>query len=57
MLTSFSFSSFQNLSISIDRWLVPPKPKKPETLYQAVLGKVRKGGFGRGGTRLAHFAT
>ena len=26
----------QNLSISIDRWLVPPKPKKPHTLWQAL---------------------
>ena len=30
----------QNLSISIDRWLVPPKPKKPETFYQAIISKV-----------------
>ena len=30
----------QNLSISIDRWLVPPKPKKPETFYQALISKV-----------------
>ena len=25
----------QNLSISIDRWLVPPKPKKPSTVWGA----------------------
>ena len=30
----------QNLSISIDRWLVPPKPKKPESLWQAALSRV-----------------
>ena len=30
----------QNLSISIDRWLVPPKPKKPATLWESVMSKV-----------------
>ena len=30
----------QNLSISIDRWLVPPKPKKPATLMESVISKV-----------------
>lgn len=30
----------QNLSISIDRWLVPPKPKKPDTFYQGMMSKV-----------------
>lgn len=31
----------QNLSISIDRWLVPPKPKKPATFMESVISKVR----------------
>lgn len=31
----------QNLSISIDRWLVPPKPKKPATLLESVISKVK----------------
>ena len=30
----------QNLSISIDRWLVPPKPKKPATFMESVMAKV-----------------
>ena len=30
----------QNLSISIDRWLVPPKPKKPATLMESFISKV-----------------
>ena len=30
----------QNLSISIDRWLVPPKPKKPATFMESVISKV-----------------
>lgn len=30
----------QNLSISIDRWLVPPKPKKPNTLWEAAMAKI-----------------
>ena len=30
----------QNLSISIDRWLVPPKPKKPASFWEAVMTKV-----------------
>jgi hypothetical protein len=30
----------QNLSISIDRWLVPPKPKKPETIMESAMSKV-----------------
>ena len=30
----------QNLSISIDRWLVPPKPKKPATLMESMMAKV-----------------
>ena len=32
----------QNLSISIDRWLVPPKPKKPATIMESVISKVYK---------------
>ena len=32
----------QNLSISIDRWLVPPKPKKPATIMESVMAKVQK---------------
>ena len=31
----------QNLSISIDRWLVPPKPKKPATFMESIISKVR----------------
>ena len=31
----------QNLSISIDRWLVPPKPKKPATIMESVMAKVK----------------
>ena len=30
----------QNLSISIDRWLVPPKPKKPASFMESVMSKV-----------------
>ena len=30
----------QNLSISIDRWLVPPKPKKPATFMESIVAKV-----------------
>ena len=30
----------QNLSISIDRWLVPPKPKKPATFMESLMAKV-----------------
>ena len=30
----------QNLSISIDRWLVPPKPKKPASCMESVMSKV-----------------
>ena len=30
----------QNLSISIDRWLVPPKPKKPATIMESLMAKV-----------------
>ena len=29
----------QNLSISIDRWLVPPKPKKPNTCWEGLKSK------------------
>lgn len=32
----------QNLSISIDRWLVPPKPKKPATFMESMMAKVRR---------------
>jgi hypothetical protein len=29
----------QNLSISIDRWLVPPKPNKPNTCLESMMKK------------------
>lgn len=32
----------QNLSISIDRWLVPPKPKKPATFMESMMAKVKR---------------
>lgn len=32
----------QNLSISIDRWLVPPKPKKPATFMESMVAKVSR---------------
>ena len=34
----------QNLSISIDRWLVPPKPKKPATFMESLMAKVCQSG-------------
>lgn len=30
----------QNLSISIDRWLVPPKPKRPNTLWEMIRERI-----------------